>query len=149
MKSSDIMPAIRTDHAAISIEISELENEQKGPGYWKMNCSMLKDEEYVNNITEMLPVWMAEGQKEISDSRILWDWIKYNIRAHAINYSKKKAKERNAIELSLQDELREAKEEYETTPSYSNATCFNAAQEKLETFYEEKTKGIIIRARAC
>ena len=137
MKSSDIMPAIRTDHAAISIEISELENEQKGPGYWKMNCSMLKDEEYVNNITEMLPVWTAEGQKEILDSRILWDWIKYNIRAHAINYSKKKAKERNAIELSLQDELREAKEEYETTPSYSNATRFNAAQEKLETFYEE------------
>ena len=63
-----------------------------------------------------------------------WDWIKYNIRAHAINYSKKKAKERNAIELSLQDELREAKEEYETTPSDSNATRFNAAQEKLETF---------------
>ena len=148
MKSSDIIPAIRTDHAAISIEISELENEQKGPGYWKMNCSMLKDEEYVNNVTEMLPVWTAEGQKEISDSRILWDWIKYNIRAHAINYSKKKAKERNAIELSLQDELREAKEGYETTPSDSNATRFNAAQEKLETFYEEKTKGIIMRARA-
>ena len=30
----------------------------------------------------------------------------------------------------------------------SNATRFNAAQENLETFYEEKTKGIIIRARA-
>ena len=57
MKSCDIIPAIRTDQDAISIEISELENEQKGPGYWKMNCSMLKDEEYVNNVTEMLPVW--------------------------------------------------------------------------------------------
>lgn len=26
--------------------------------------------------------------------------------------------------------------------------AFNAAQENLETFYEDKTKGIIIRARA-
>ena len=35
-----------------------------------------------------------------------------------------------------------------TKLSNSNATRFNAAQENLETFYEEKTKGIIIRARA-
>ena len=56
VKSSDIIPAIRTDHDAISIEIGELENELKDPGYWKVNCSMLKDEEYVNNVTEMLPV---------------------------------------------------------------------------------------------
>jgi len=56
VKSSDIIPAIRTDHDAISIEIGELKNELKDPGYWKVNCSMLKDEEYVNNVTEMLPV---------------------------------------------------------------------------------------------
>ena len=113
-----------------------------------MNCSLLKDEEYVNSVAEMLPVWTAEGRKELWDSRNVWDWIKYNIRAHAINYSKKKAKERNATESNLQDELKKAKQEYETMPSDSNATRLNAAQEKLETFYEEKTKGIIIRARA-
>ena len=96
VKSREIIPAPRTDHDAIWLEIGELENEQKGPGYWKMNCSMLKDDEYVNNVTEMLPVWTAEERKELSDSRNVWDWIKYNIRAHVINYSKKKAKERNA-----------------------------------------------------
>ena len=31
------------------------------------------------------------GRKELSDSRNVWDWIKYNIRAHAINYSKEKS----------------------------------------------------------
>ena len=79
-----------------------------------MNCSMLKDEEYVNNVTEMLPLWTAEGRKERSDSRNVWDWIKYDIRAHAINHSKKQAQERNATELNLQDELKKAKQEYET-----------------------------------
>ena len=86
MKSCDIILAIRTDHDAMSIEISEPENEQKGPGYWKMNCSMLKDEENINSVTDMLPVWTAEGRKELLDSRNVWDWIKYNIRLHAINY---------------------------------------------------------------
>ena len=54
---------------------------------------MLKDEEHVNDVTEMLPVWTVAGRKELSDSRNVQDWIKYNIRAQAINYSKKKAKE--------------------------------------------------------
>jgi len=101
---------------------------------------MLKDEEYVINVTEMLPVWTAEGRKGLSDSLNFWDWIKYNIRAHAINYSKKKAKERNATESNLQDVPRKAKQEYETTPNDSNATRLNAAQEKLEPFLKTKPK---------
>ena len=86
MKSREIIPAPRTDHDAIWLEIGELENELKGPGYWKMNCSMLKDEECVNG-TEMHLGWKAEGRKELSDSCNVRAWIRYNIRAHAINYS--------------------------------------------------------------
>ena len=61
MTSTDTIPAIRTDHDAISLEIGELENELKGPGYWKMNCSLLADEEYVNRVTELIPIWASEG----------------------------------------------------------------------------------------
>ena len=50
-------------------------------------------------------------------------------------------------EKTLQEELSKAKEELEMTPSDLNASQYLVAQEKLETFYEEKTKGIIIRAR--
>ena len=39
--TTDIVPVIRTDHDAISLEMRELENELRGPGYWKMNCSLL------------------------------------------------------------------------------------------------------------
>ena len=70
-----------------------------------MNCSLLEDDEYVNSVTQMLPSRAAEGRKELSDSRSVWDWIKYNVRAHAINYSKKKATERNEKEKNLQDEF--------------------------------------------
>ena len=114
----------------------------------KLNCSLLADDAYVNSVTELLPVWAAEGRKELSDHRSVWDWIKYNIRAHAINFSKRKSKERNEKEKTLQEELSKAKEELERTPSDLNAVEHQAAQENLETFYEEKTKGIIIRARA-
>ena len=73
-----------------------------------MNCSLLADEEYVN--TESIPIWAAEGRKELSDDRSVWDWIKYNIRAHASWHSKKRSKEREKKERSLQHELTEAKQ---------------------------------------
>ena len=120
VRSTDIIPAIRRDHDAILLEIGKLENGQKGPGYWKLNCSLLADDAYVNSVTELLPIWVAEGRKELSDHRSVWDWIKYNIRAHAINFSKKKSKERNEKEKTLQEELSKAKEELEMTPSDLN-----------------------------
>jgi len=91
---TEIIPAVRTDHDAISLELGKLEDELKGPGNWKKSCSMLDDEDYEEDITRMIPHWIAEGQKEFSDNRMIWDWIKYmyNIRAHAIQYSKRKAK---------------------------------------------------------
>jgi len=42
---TDIIPDIKTDHAAISIEFSISEPHVKGPGHWKMNCSLLDDED--------------------------------------------------------------------------------------------------------
>ena len=146
--STDIIPAVRTDHDAILLEIGELENELRGPGYWKLNCSLLVDEEYVNSVTELIPIWAAKGRKELSDDRSVWDWIKYNIRAHACRHSKKRSKERGKKELSLQYELNKAKQASEKNPCDSLTSRYHEARENLEAFYEEKTKGIIIRARA-
>ena len=113
-----------------------------------MNCSLLDDEEYEEDMARMIPLWTAEGQKEFTDNRMIWDWVKYNIRAHAIQYSKRKAKERVKKELDLQEELSKAKGKLENNPNDHNTTHYNVVREKLESFYEEKTKGVIIRARA-
>ena len=92
--STDIIPAIKTDHSAISLELTNDYNQIKGPGFWKMNCALLEDDLYVDDIKSKIPVWLAEGYKDLSDNRNIWDWVKYNIRAHAIQYSKHRAKER-------------------------------------------------------
>ena len=119
----------------------------KGPGNWKMNCSLLDDEDYKEDITRVIPLWIADGQKEFTDNRMIWDWTKYNIRAHAIQYSKRKVKERGEKEFDLQEELTKAKSKLENNTNDHNKTYYNVVQEKLESFYEEKTKGVLIRER--
>lgn len=58
----------------------------------------------------MVPIWIMEGRNELFEDRNIWDWIKYNIRAHAIKYSKKRAKERNERGSILEKEYTEAKQ---------------------------------------
>ena len=51
-------------------------------------------------------------------------------------------------EVILQNDYTVASQKYESNPCDSNANQLTAAKEKLELFYEQKTKGIIIRAQA-
>lgn len=81
MKSVKITPAIKTDHSAICLELAFLDDGTPGPGYWKMNyCSLLDDDDYVEAMSKMIPGWVEEGRRELSDHRGVWDWLKYNIR---------------------------------------------------------------------
>ena len=92
---------------------------------------------------------MDQGRrKRTSDHRNIWDWIKYKIRAHARKYSQKKAKERNERGSKLEKEYTEAKQVFETNSNDLNGNNLNAAKDKLESFYDEKVNGIIIRAQA-
>ena len=91
IKDVNIIAAIRSDHSAILLHLQEIEGCQRGPGFWKMNTSLLTDENFVQKMKEKLDQWKKEGE-EFSDVRVAWDWIKYNVRLFTINYSKEVAK---------------------------------------------------------
>ena len=63
------------DHAAILLHLQGVEETKKGPGFWKMNTSLLSDERFIELMKTNLEVWKEEG-KEFSDIRVAWDWIK-------------------------------------------------------------------------
>ena len=61
-KATDIIPAIRTDHSAIYLEFANVDKEVEGPGFWKMNTSILEGNEYNDGLTKIVPIWILEGQ---------------------------------------------------------------------------------------
>ena len=58
----DIIPSIKTDHSAITLE--DVDDKARGPGIWKLNCSLLSDEEYVERINS--DTYLGTGRKERS-----------------------------------------------------------------------------------
>ena len=71
------------------------------------------------------------------------------MRVHTMQYSKRRAKEKSQLEIIVQNDYTVASQKYESNPCDSNANQMTAVKEKLELFYEQKTKRIIICARAC
>ena len=56
----DICPAIKTDHASVVIEFNMIEQQLKGPGFWKLNVSLLMNDDYVNAMECNIPLWEEE-----------------------------------------------------------------------------------------
>ena len=92
VSSCKITHAPQTDHFAVSIAFkAETVDHRKGPGFWKFNHSLLKDERYTNKLRENI-VQYKEKYKDVDDLGLRWDLIKMEIRGFTIMYSKKKAK---------------------------------------------------------
>ena len=53
--SCKIVHAAETDHSEVLIHFkNETANQRKGPGFWKFNNSLLKDEKYINKLRDNL-----------------------------------------------------------------------------------------------
>ena len=89
------IPAIRTHHAAISLDFNIGQNHIKGPGYWKVNCSLLDDENYRRE--PRLRLKCLSGRPSADVTCRITDVFgiglsQSKLRAHAVQFSKRKAK---------------------------------------------------------
>ena len=144
----DIIPSIKTDHSAIKIEFKDVGDGVKGPGLWKLNCSLLRDEVYVNEINRMIPTWIYEGRTDLSDPRSVWDWVKYNIKKHSRKYSMNNNKQRRREEQLLNEQFQNAHLVFQNDPSEENLVTLNVLKERNDKMYQEEVEGIIVRSRA-
>ena len=66
VNSTNIIPAIKTDHAAIELALTDSYQSVKGPSFWKMNVSLLEDETYLNDLKNNSPQWKTMGTNDLS-----------------------------------------------------------------------------------
>ena len=57
---SEIVTSIKTDHLAITLEIDSLDDQQRGPSFWKFNNSLLEDLIFVQSLRENFSNWLQE-----------------------------------------------------------------------------------------
>ena len=73
---ADIVPGYKTDHSMILLKIA-LHYNPRGRGFWKLNTSLLKEEEYLNLIKTTIDQTKSEYQSDNTvNPALLWDMIK-------------------------------------------------------------------------
>lgn len=147
IKNVDIIAALKTDHSAIVLHLQGFEESKKGPGFWKMNTSLLSDENFIQLMKTNLEIWKEEG-KEFSDKRVAWDWIKYKVRLFSMQYSKELAGTKREKEESLQKIFQAAQVQFQQNPCEEFEKILDKCKTELEKFYDEKANGLIVRSRA-
>jgi len=98
-----------------AIEFQDVNDKVEGPGFWKLNCSLLNDKQYVDEVNLRLPAWLQKGKQELSDPRSVWDWVKYN-KKYSRQCSMGKSRLRKLEEWQLNKEFQEASFVFQNNP---------------------------------
>ena len=90
-KSVEILPSIKSDHSLLKLSLLLEGVAKQGRGWWKMNTSLLSDNEYISLVRSTIK-HVKTDLINLSNKDIAWDYIKCRIRTESITYSIKKKK---------------------------------------------------------
>ena len=143
-KTTDTLAAFSTDHSPITFSLCHLKEFQRGKGLWKFNKSLIKNENYREQIKTLIKhVLNILDQDNIVDPQFRWQYLKYKIRKFSIHFSKGIARNKKIERTSLENKLKTP----ENSPNFVNNPEYIETYEKLDKIYQEKTNGIRIRSK--
>jgi len=130
-----------SDHKTVKLHICLSNGRKKFRNLWRHNDELLENEEYVDNIREMIML-AAENGKELDD-KAKWDYIQYKIK----QYSRKVAgiiqKRQNKEKQETLDQLNEA-----SNDMLGNAELIQQLNYKMTSIMQRENDKISRQARA-
>jgi exonuclease III len=82
----DILPFFRSDHSYVYMTFKLPSMPTRGPGVWKLNASLLKEENYVSMIRDFWSEWQNE-KASFPSLAVWWDAGKIRIRSMSCPWS--------------------------------------------------------------
>ena len=144
----DIVPGFKSDHSTLKLTL-KINFLKKGPGYWKLNTSLLRDADYVQKMNNLLDIELNQSQESFWNK---WQLTKLLVRGSSIQYSARKQKaKRNKVEvLELKLKCLESELVNKDITGLFQDTEEQIRQVKheLNILHGEKTKGAMLRCKA-
>ena len=145
--NASIKTSYKTDHSLIQLDIQTSKN-NKGNGYFKLNNSLLTDEQYLKVIKDTIKL-TAEINNDCSPDT-LWEVMKGNIRNETIKYATFKHKNEKEEEKKLLQDIKNLENELENPNADIEKITSTMAEKKqlLCYIYDNKINGQILRSKA-
>ena len=117
----------------------KLDEFKRGKGFWKLNCSFLRDRYYVDLIKSTI-IDTVNNNRNIDDV-LLWEMIKMQIRGNSIKYSSRKKRSSNNILSALQKRLKRLKENFDEDPNFETEHDIHLVNGGIEQIIGNQIKG--------
>ena len=134
--------ALCPDHCAVTFTLI-CENINRGRGYWKLNNSLIVNEEYKSVIKNMVNE-MKDELKFEKDISYVWDMCKIKIKEYSIRFAKRLKTKENANIKILE---RKYEKLINSTDKGNNEKDIVELRRKIEQFYSKQCTGAQIRSR--
>ena len=145
----DIIPSFCTDHSMVILTFC-ITQQKRGRGFWKLNTSLLQDENYIEKMNEVLEDILKTPFEGVQKK---WDFLKYKVKSETVKFSKiKKNSEKNKLEAMerkgrrLQDQIDE-KVTSDTFNIEQNIEELQYIKGEINLLCEQRTRGAMIRSR--
>jgi len=144
--SANILPGFKTDHSMITLNIS-LHSNPRGPGFWKLNTSLLADKDYI----DLMRLTIHETQNEYENDEsinpaLLWDMNKLKIREKSLSFAAAKKRKTLYKQHELEEKIALLEKELEQPTAVSKTQETNKT-EQLELFKSQLEEIMIIKVR--
>ena len=145
VEESSIRPGYLSDHSNVRIKLVTTEI-PRGRGFWKFNCQLLHDSEYIDIIKNTIKDISAINKG--ADPHLMWETLKVAIRSSTIEFASRKKKSKENIVTALEHRLHRLEQLLQKQHSENIEKSVNEIREELDIHIAEKTRGSMIRSRA-
>jgi exonuclease III len=119
-----------TDHDSITIEIHLKDKIRWGPGVWKLNNSLLKDEQ-LKKIVKSVLQHATTVKAKIGNIKIWWDLVKKILKKNIRDYAKRKARWKRGELDGLKIDLEKKCIEHDRRPTCETWTTIEEIKKKI------------------
>ena len=136
------IPAIMTDHQAMFLAIN-FSKKERGCGYWKMNCSMLSNLEFVEKINQIIDDTIRENK--LSHPCFTWEKVKSNVAKEAKKFCRRAKSEKQVAISQLLEKVGELEETIELTKQEEDILLKSKIE--LDRLCEEQARSLQFRCK--
>ena len=128
-----------------------LHSNPRGPGFWKLNTSLLSDTEYIDLIKQMIAQTQEEYQSdETINPALLWDMIKIKVREKSLSFAAAKKRKTTLKEQDLEKRIAFLETELESSSTsaiqrLSLAEQLESCKSELEIFHTTPTRATMVQ----
>ena len=132
------------DHGSVVLEI-KIKYNSRGKGYWKLNNSILGEENYKEGIIKLFDD-VVETYGDDVPKCLLWEFLKIKIKEFSIMYCtvKSRTKKQNIKDLETRLDAIDNLNDSQSSDQYIERKNI---KQQLDQLYETKAKGYHVRSR--